>query len=411
MIRKLKRRLIALSMTALTILLAIIVAGMNLISYSALTSEADTTLSLLSQNKGRFPDQSGAPEKHKDDFPRGMSPELPYESRYFSVLLNDSGNVIFSETSKIAAVDSEAAIHYARSVLERGATSGFADQFRFLRTDDDAGTRIIFLDCGRKLDSFFTFLYASLAMSLVGIAAVFCVILFFAGRIIRPIAESYEKQKRFITDAGHEIKTPLTIISANVDLLEMDLGENESLEDIRQQTTRLRLLTDDLVLLARMEETGNALPKIEFPLSEVAEETLRPFQTLAEQQNKTVTCSIEPLVALNGNDKAIGQLFSILMENALKYAPTGTNITFALEKQSKSVRIIVQNSTETPMSSDDLIHIFDRFYRTDHSRNSETGGHGIGLSLAKAIVTAHGGKIHADAPDPQRFRITVILPA
>lgn len=413
MIRKLKIRFITLSMTALVILLTVIVAGMNLINYNAIVSEADSTLSILSQNKGRFPDMNINDDfdNHKEKpLQHGMSPELPYESRYFSVLLSESEKVILTETSKIASVDSAEAVEYAQSVINRNDIQGFIEQYRFTCYNDSGGKRIIFLDCSRKLDSFRTFLYASLAMTLAGIVFVFFVICFFAGRIIQPIAESYEKQKRFITDASHEIKTPLTIINANADILEMEIGENESLEDIQQQIKRLKSLTNDLVMLTRMEESEDTMQKIEFPLSEVVAEIAQPFHKLAMQQGKKFICKIQPMLSINGNDKAIQKLVSILMDNAFKYSPQGGTVTLNLVRQNKTVYLSIFNTTDTQIKRKNLEHVFDRFYRTDASRNSETGGHGIGLSVAKAIVTAHGGKIQAFSQDGHSFQITAALP-
>ncbi|MGN0394348.1 MAG: sensor histidine kinase [Coprococcus sp.] len=413
MIRKLKIRFIALSMTALIVLLIFIIAGMNIISYNAVISEADLTLSILSQNKGRFPDmdnKEGSDNHRGKPLPHGMSPELPYESRYFSVLLGKSGEVILTETSKIASVDSDSAVQYAQSVINQNDIKGFIGDFRFTRYNDNGNTCIIFLDCERKLSSFRTFLYASLVMTLVGIIVVFTVICFFSGKIIHPIAESYEKQKRFITDAGHEIKTPLTIINANVDILEMELGENECITDIKQQTERLKSLTDGLVMLARMEESEETMTKIEFPLSEVVTESANPFQKLAIQQNKKFICTIQPMLSIKGNDQSIQKLVSILMDNAFKYSPKGGTIILNLEKQGKMICLSVYNTTNTKIEQDSIAHVFDRFYRTDASRNSETGGHGIGLSIAKSIVSAHNGKIRALSQDEYSFQIIVSIP-
>lgn len=415
MIRKLKTKFILLSMIAFSLLLGIIVAGMNLINYHAVVAEADATLSILSLNKGHFP-VSGSDGKDEDDhkgrpFPPGMSPELPYESRYFSVLFSQDGKVLLAETSRIVSVDTASAIAYAKTVLLQGKAQGFLDRFRFASYEDEGQTRIIFLDCDRKLSSFRTFLYSSIGMALAGILVVFLIIFFFAGRILRPIAESYEKQKRFITDAGHEIKTPLTIIGTNTDILEMEQGENECLQDIRQQTDRLKSLTNDLVSLARMEEMEEDLSKIEFPLSEVAAETVKPFQKLAAQQGKDFTCHIQPLLSFVGNDEALRRLLSILLDNALKYSPEGGAVSFDLEKQGRTLCLTVTNTTALPVPPESLPHVFDRFYRTDVSRNSETGGHGIGLSIAKSIVMAHKGKIQALAPEEKVFRIRVQLPA
>lgn len=408
MIRRLKTKFIALAMAAICVLLAVIVVGMNLINYNAVVAEADSTLSILSQNRGSFPNPMN---DRGDRFLFHMSPELPYESRYFSVLFDGSGSVILTDTGKIAAVDSASAVEYAYKAMQSRRPQGFIGNFRYQRSDENGHTRIIFLDCGRKLDSFYTFLYASLAMTLAGIIIVFFVIFFFAGKIVRPIAQSHEKQKRFITDAGHEIKTPLTIIRANVDILEMEFGErNECLEDIQLQTQRLTQLTNDLVLLARMEESENNMQMIDFPVSEIVAEEVMPFRTLAQTQDKQFICDIQPTLTMNGNAKAIRQLVSLLMDNALKYSPARGTISVTMEQSGKSISLTVYNTTEEAISREDLNHVFDRFYRADASRNSESGGYGIGLSVAKAIVTAHAGKIQASTTDGHSFQINVTLP-
>ena len=276
--------------------------------------------------------------------------------------------------------------------------------------DEGAGRRIVFLDCGRRLDSFYTFLEVSVMMAVAGFVIVIAVVFVLSGRIIRPISESYEKQKRFITDAGHEIRTPLTIINTNVDILEMEHGENESLTDIKQQIQRLKILTGDLVALARMEESEERIQKIEFPVSEVVLDTVSSFRTLAASQGKELFCRIEPMLTLRGNARSIEQLVSVLMDNALKYSPEGGWISVELSSDNHGVCLSVVNSTHTTFSAEQLPHVFDRFYRTDASRNSETGGYGIGLSVAKAAVSAHGGRIKAFVPEERTFGISVTLP-
>ena len=174
---------------------------------------------------------------------------------------------------------------YSRSVrTESAALSG---SFRYARSADADGERIVFLDCGRRLDSFHSFMYASIIMSAAGLAVVFVIMFILSGRIIRPIAESYAKQRQFITDAGHEIKTPLTVIAANVDLLASEIGENECLDDISEQTRRLRSLTDELVTLSRMEESERVGTRVEFPVSELVTEAASPFRSVAAGQGRS----------------------------------------------------------------------------------------------------------------------------
>ncbi len=411
MIRKLKIKFIILSMTSLLVLLTVIVAGMNVLNYTSITAEVDDILIFLSKNKGTFPDFGGGPMGNPgNQLPPHMSPELPYETRYFSVVLGEDGTVLHVDTNRIKAVDRQTAIAYAQSAVSKQNETGFENAFRYLKSYEERTVRITFLDCGRRMDSFDRFLWISILIALSGFAIVFFVICFFAGKIVRPIAESYEKQKRFITDAGHEIKTPLTIINANIDLLEMDVGMSESLTDIRQQTMRLSSLTSDLVYLARMEEADHKLPMIEFPLSEVVSEAALAFKAPALAQEKNFSCDIEDMLSMRGNDKAITQLVSIIMDNAMKYSPMGGDISLSLTKQNRVVNLTVVNTTTEAIARDALDHVFDRFYRTDPSRNSATGGHGIGLSLAHAIVSAHGGKIHAWTKDGACFGITATLP-
>ena len=410
MIRKLKIKFVSLSMLSLFVLLFAIVSGMNILNYNSIVRESDEILSILSHNKGAFPETPDFVGDRGDRLPPHMSPELPYESRYFSVLFDGAGEVIRAETDRIISVDENTAVEYAESIIEKNSDRGFKDTFRYVKTSEGNGTRITFLDCGRSLDAYKNFLFTSVIMAVGGYIIVFFIISFFSERIIRPIAESYEKQKRFITDAGHEIKTPLTIISANTDILEMDIGKNESLEDIRQQAKRLTTLTNDLVYLARMEESENTLQMIEFPISEVVQETAMPFGVVAKAQNKEFSCNVQPMLSMKGNDKAIKQLVSVLMDNAMKYSPAGGTVALELSKQGRNLILEVFNTTEISVSSENLSRVFDRFYRTDPSRNSETGGHGIGLSVAKAIVTAHGGKISADTRDGKSFQITATLP-
>ncbi len=408
MIRKLKMKFVALAMSALLILMIMVVASMNIVNYYSVSAECDMILSILSSNRGAFP-QPGA--EFGKPLPPNMSPETPYESRYFTIVIGQNGTVNTADMSQIASIDRATAIQYAQTVIEKGDEKGFIDDYRYILNYEGANIRISFLDCGIRLDIFRTFLYTSSGVAFAGLVAVFLVVFVLSGKIIKPIAESYEKQKQFITDAGHEIKTPLTIMNANVDLLEMELGaENESLHDISQQIKRLRSLTDELVSLARMEEAETSLAKIAFPISEVIAEFVQPFHHLAISQGKKFVCNIQPGLSFVGNDKAIQQLVGLMLDNALKYSPECGVVALTLAKQNRNLYISAFNTTQTTIQSEQLKFIFDRFYRTDASRNSETGGHGIGLSIAKAIVKAHNGKINAWTTDGQSFQITASLP-
>lgn len=412
MINKLKRKFLLIGTVFMFILMAVLVLIMNLVNYHEVVSESDSVLDLISQpNLPFFGEQK--PHGDREDIsgfiPPGMSVEVPYESRFFVIVASNDGEIIQSDLSRIVSVDGESARDYICSALKSSKSRGFVGSFRYSKTSDERGTRIVFLDCGRKLDQFRSFLWISVIVGLGGCALAFIAFVFAAGKIVSPIAESYEKQKRFISDAGHEIKTPLTIINANVDLLELD-GENEELAEIRNQTRRLTSLTNDLVMLSKMEEAEHTLQKIEFPLSDLVNETAASFRAPSAAKGLALETDVEPGITVNGSPEDIRRLVSVLLENAVKYSKEGGRIALGLAAHRKTALITVENDTETALEKESIAHIFDRFYRADASRNSATGGHGIGLSIAKAIAEAHGGSISASTRTGNDFRVTAVIP-
>lgn len=423
MIKKLRFKLIAVAMLAMFLVLGVIMATVNVLNYRSIVEEADAILAVLELNEGKFPtkdknrdnkendqgEKRNGHNNHSED-ERDMSVEVPYESRFFSALVDPAGQVVAAETSHIAAVDDAAVVEIAQTVLKKGDRQGFYDCYRYIVCDRTEGKQVIFLDCTRNLNTFYRFLWASLSISGVGLVAVFILILAMSSRIVRPVSESYEKQKRFITDAGHEIKTPITIIDADAEVLEMEGGTNEWLQDIRAQSQRMRDLTDKLIYLSRMEEEKMQLQAIDFPLSDMVAETAQSFKAVAIKENKQLEPEVEPMLSLKGDQKAIRQLIGILLDNAIKYSPAEGVIRLSLKKQGKTIVLTVTNPTQE-LRREDLPHLFDRFYRADKSRNSQTGGYGIGLSIAQAVTQAHKGKITAASADGKSLTVTVVLPA
>ena len=372
-------------------------------------TDADHVLSILAENNGKFPEREEPKEPPKPEKNHLLSPELPYESRYFSATVNKEGEVLSVEAGKIVTVNEETIIEYVQEVWQKGKQKGFIENYRFLLSRNDTEIRIIFLDCGRSLNTFRMFLFIAAFVSFLGFLAVFLLMIFLSAYIVKPFLENYEKQKRFITDAGHELKTPLTIIDADAEVLEMDFGENEWLSDIQNQTKRLTDLTNNLILLARMEEESMKLPMVEFPLSDVAEEVIGNFQTLAKAQNKFLHGKIQPMISMKGDEKAIRQLIGILLDNAVKYSDEKGEILLTVEVQRNHIFLSVFNTTEF-INKKEIAHLFERFYRADKSRNSQTGGYGIGLSIAAATVRANKGKISAITEDEKSLRITAVFP-
>ena len=389
--------------------------------------------------------------KENDLKRHGISPESQFDTRYFTVTINSKGEVENIDTSKIASVSSENAAGYAKKLWKSGkkgdGKSGFAENCKYLTVDEDGSTMYIFLGCQRELSTIKTYILASVGISVFGLVVVFVMIFFFSGRILKPVSESYEKQKRFITDASHEIKTPLTIIDANTEVIEMMEGENEWTSSTRKQIARLTSLTEKLVFLSRMDEEATKLEMLEFSLSDAILDTAEPFKAVAGTKGKKLTIDVIDGILYTGDEKTIRQLVSILLDNAIKYSGCSsvscengninkknlnkTNLNETIQTQNNCVtagdmapeieltmrpsgknRIItvwntVDDTANIKKGRQDML--FERFYRTDASRNSKTGGFGIGLSAAYAIVKAHKGKITAESKDGQSIKFTIVL--
>ena len=418
MIKKLRLKFALSAIISVLLVLIVLVGGINLLNYRKIVSESDQILKILSDNNGAFPefrmfDEPFEPEPGR----RGNrldSPELAFETRYFSVLFDENGDILITNTGMISAVSPSRAESYASKVINSGKTKGFIGDYRYsvLRYNNDGSVLVLFVDCGLSLSNFRNFLAVSVTISAVCLLIISIAVFLISGKAVKPVAESYEKQKRFITDAGHEIKTPLAIINADSDVLMTEVGEeNEWLTDIKKQTERLTELTNELVLLTKMEEGSSSLVFEKINLSSLVEDQADSFKVLADAGKKELETDIVKDIHINGDKKTIYELLSILLDNAVKYCPEGKKIHVRCYKDDRYARLEVSNATSDDISEANLKNLFDRFYRTDSSRNSETGGHGIGLSIAKAIVEAHKGKISAkkDKPNSIKFKASFRL--
>ena len=431
MIKNLRKRFIFAAMASTFGVLFVIMSILNVANYVRMVSRADDTLEELADNNGQFDSRDFMKElmpDHKDrqlpsnsgesdenvtanqdeseniqppanpDKKRGdkFSPETPFQTRYFSVVVSD-GMVVSYSLDNIAAVDESEAESYADQIIDDDTDKGFIDIYRYMVTDCDdetGGSRIIFVDCRQEIESFKNTLVYSVGVSLLGFLAVFMLVLFWSKKIFKPVAESYEKQKSFITDASHEIKTPLTIIDANTEVIEMMNGESEWTQNTRDQVKRLTSLTNQMVALSRLDENPEPKEMTEFNLSDVAYEVIDHFVALSEVTGKKINMEIQDGITYKGDENSIRQLISILVDNAMKYAVQTESIDISLKRDGRKIRFMLRNLTDGMQEGAQDI-LFERFYRPDSSRNSETGGSGIGLSLAKSIVEVHKGKITA----------------
>lgn len=383
MVKQLRRKFILVAMCSVLTVLAVVIGVINVVNYRNVVGNADRIIGLLKEGGGSFGGMHGKP----------MSPETPFETRYFSVVLDAEGNAVAVNVEDIAAIGAPDAAAYAEELYRNGRISGFYGVYRYGVTGDSSRTMYIFVDCTKDLSSFRNFLWVSIIVSVVSFFVIFVLVFIFSGKVMKPVADSYAKQKRFITDAGHEIKTPLTIIGADAEVLEMQDGANEWTQSIKEQVVRLTALTEKLIFLARMEEGGQELRFTDFCISDAVEETLQTFSAVAIARGTELQADVRPNLTYHGDENMIRQLVSLLVDNALKYSD-GDSITLSLHAIGNKMQLCVKNRASY-LADGDLNVLFGRFYRGDRSRNSETGGHGIGLSVVHAIVAAHKGKVTA----------------
>lgn len=436
MIRRLRLKFILIAMLTFFTVLTLLVGTINVINYVAGERSINGMLELLASNRGAFggtkpedaPElpQVSSPEDRPDmpDDDRGerdepgrrhyhdvqITPETPYETRYFIVEYAADGSMSDCNTEHIAAIGADEALAYAAEVRQEGHVSGSVGGiYRYsVTTQGDGSSVLVFLDCRESLESRRMLLFTSLIVELICLIAAFVPVLLLSAHAIRPAVESMEKQKRFITDASHEIKTPLAIISANAEVLELTSGTNEWLDSIKNQTARLTRLVSRLVTLSRLDEERPQLTVAEFCLSDAVIDAAAPFCTVAEQAGRHLTLDIEPGLRLHGDEGAIRQLVSLTVDNAVKYSEPDSELRLELRRRGRECVLRVSNACHD-IDRESLPQLFDRFYRSDRSRSRSTGGYGIGLSVAKAICEAHGGSITAELSDDDVITFTAIL--
>ena len=405
--RRLRRKFILVAMGAVTVVLTLIIAGINIVNYSHVCKMADARLDYILAGKDGIDwgDESKAePANGKDAGDsqagvrirhfEGMTAESPFDTRYFTVTI-DAGQVADVNTARIAAVGAKRAASIAARLHAKGWTSGFSGNYRYTTDVQDDEITYVFVDCSRELASFHSFLSASVAISCIGWLAVLAIVAGASGAVIRPMVESYSKQKRFITDASHEIKTPLAVIDAANEVQEIESGESEWTQSIHEQVARLTALTERLVFLARMDEGSAGFTMATIDLSEAVDTAATPFESVAVSRGKRLSTSIACGVRAHADAAAVAQVVELLLDHATRYASEGSVIELSLRAVSRvqgkgATELVVSNAVDE-LPEGDLDRLFDRFYRADVSRSSKTGGSGVGLSVVRAIAEAHGG--------------------
>ena len=412
MTKKLRRNFILIAMASVLAVLSLIIGIINILNYASVRNNADQILNTLMANGGSF----GNPGDFNFDEPTepngefvpyrknrgGMDVETPFETRYITISINDGTYTV--KSSQIAAISNDEAISMAKKIENN--KSGYLDIYRYQTNNiSDTEKLVIFIDCSKNLGNAKSFLIYSLIISASGLVAVFVLVFLLSGKVIKPIVEANEKQKRFITNAGHELKTPLTIISANNEMIELTQGESELTLAISKQIVRMTGMVKNLTSLARLDEgviSNQSLFNASLVLADLSEGFIQAF----ESKNKVLRLYIDENIEYKGDMNLIKELFSITLDNALKYSKTFCNVT--LKKQGSKIIYKISNDA-LDIKEGNLNECFERFYRTDGSRASSVEGSGIGLSIAKEIVNLHKGSIKATGLSGNIFEIEAIL--
>ena len=411
MTNTLQKRFVRTAMAAISILLVILLSAVNIANIIIVNQRAENVMSILTAGRGSYdPSSHRQPNDTESRFPlfRRPTPDDMMGARYFYVRFDSEGNIRRTNLKYIYAVTDEQARQIAQK-LYGGEPSGQYEQFQYqtIPLPEDKGQLMLFLDTSTQQETIVTVLLVSLAGGLLCWLAMLLLVILLSRRAIAPIAENMEKQKQFVTNAGHEIKTPLAIILANTDALELHNGESKWSKNIRAQTIRLSELMKNLLTLARTDEDGTSLPMSEFSMDLLVQEALDVHRTPAQAKNLNINTDIQPSTTLKGNRDSIMQLVSVLLDNACKYTPDSGTVSLSLHTEGNNVRLQVKNTCTEPPEKD-LDKLFDRFYRGDAARTQSTGGYGIGLSAARTIAQSHGGTVTADYDkDEQVISFTV----
>ena len=413
MTKTLRMKFIVTAMTAVSILLILLIGGINIANFSVNERVTRDFLKVLAENGGSLSDREPPDElkeRPADLFRFQENGRQPAPMEYFWAETDGAGMVVSCDVSHMSSFTVKEAEAYISRIAVLNQPWGRDDGMRYFISELESGkgNLIVVADISNQVRSELRVLLLSLAAGAAGWFFMLILISLLSGRAVRPIVENMEKQKRFVTDAGHEIKTPLAIIMANTDALELHQGETKWSRNIRGQTERLSGLMQNLLTLSRMDEGTAGTLMSECSLSEMTRDAVAQFREPAENRGISVLCDIAENVTVTGDKVRLLQLLTILLDNAVKYAEGGTpEIRVSVSRQERTAVLRISNTCFLGQDEDPG-KWFERFYRGDSARTQKSGGYGIGLSAASAIVRLHKGSVKAEYEDG-RVVFTVVL--
>lgn len=408
MLKKMRRRFILSAMAAIFMVMSVLMLAINGVNYTVTTGRLDMTLERITDTGDDQNSPFQNPGFPKPDRMNNNRPQMEGLALFFTVECSADGDVIRVQDDFFSSISEEDAQEYAEAIQKKGHTTGYYGGYRYLVTEEEGGIQITFLEAGSEIQVMRSILLISCGVEVVCLMAVFCLVTFFSKQAIAPYVKNIERQKQFITDASHEIKTPLTSIATSADVLAIEYEGNEWVENIQKQSVRMSKLVNNLVTLSRLDEERPLPTQAEFNLSDAVWEIAEPFTALAKAKGKQYEQQIQDGLVLWGERTLIQQMISILLDNAVKYSDQGGTIRLTVERRHRSVVIEVYNTCDLT-GMEDIERLFDRFYRPDKSRNAQTGGTGIGLSIARAVAQAHHGKLSVSSQDGKSITFRAVL--
>ena len=310
--------------------------------------------------------------------------------------ISDSGDILAADNGDGTVYEKQMLEKYASEIVKSQRTKGVKGNLTYITAEKGNYTLVAFMDNTIVRDSMTTLFRYTLVFGSIAIIILFFVAVYLAKQIVRPLEESYQKQKQFISDAGHELKTPISVVSANAELLSREIGNNQWLANIQYENLRMGKLVEQFLELARTENV--VLQTEHLDLSRLTGGEALPFESVAFEKGLTLNCNITEGLFVNGSSIQLKQLVSILLDNAVRHNSEGNEISLILKEERGFAKLsVINNGEEIPTEQRE--QLFDRFYRTDPARNGEDKHYGLGLAIAKAITTAHKGKINVRCYD------------
>ena len=350
------------------------------------------------------PDIDGPMDEH--DEPHFEDEPAFHLSTFYSVAISDHGEVLATDIGDTELYDEETLREYAVGIIEAKKDKGYKGNLIYIAKVKQGYTLVAFMDNTIMQESMSTLFRYTLVFGSCALFLLYFLAVYMAKRIVTPLEESYQKQRQFISDAGHELKTPISVVNTNMDMLRREIGENRWLTNIEYENDRMSNLIKQLLELAKTESTAS--PKEILDLSRLVSGELLPFESIAFDKRKALKITIEDNILIEGNSIQLKQLVAILVDNALCHGEAQKEISVMLTAEKGMAKLSVLNYGKS-FSAEQKKQLFERFYRVDEARNSETKHYGLGLSIAKAITEAHNGKIDVFCGDGT-IEFFVIIP-